>query len=277
MTCNQTQSRLGEWLDGELPAADAASVEAHLRRCPSCRSESEALRALAAQIAIPPAGAVPAEQVWQAIERRLDAAQRQRRRVIRAPLRAIRRFWRPIASAAAVVIALGLGWLAVNGPRTPAATAAQIDFRPLLEQAGENIGAGIQALLRAHGGEAIRLEDAHLRLRVRIHPPAAMPLGLRLEGTYLLHMGPRHRSLALHFRGPRGDLLVLQCPPGVQREYGDRECLACSVDGREGGVVRAGPLRLMHFESPAVCICIVSTLDEQQELPAALAAIRMEF
>jgi hypothetical protein len=53
--------------------------------------------------------------------------------------------------------------------------------------------------------------------------------------------------------------------------------MSCHVDGQPGQVARAGPLRLMHFESDNVCVCVVSTLDEVSELPAVLAAIAVDF
>jgi len=51
MTCNEVQSRLGQWLDGELPAELHTAVEQHLEQCPDCRREYEALRGMTAAIA----------------------------------------------------------------------------------------------------------------------------------------------------------------------------------------------------------------------------------
>ena len=36
--CDQSQSRLDEWLDNELNPADRAEVAAHLADCPKCRA-----------------------------------------------------------------------------------------------------------------------------------------------------------------------------------------------------------------------------------------------
>ena len=36
LSCEQVKERLSEYLDGELPAADRAAVEEHLRGCDAC-------------------------------------------------------------------------------------------------------------------------------------------------------------------------------------------------------------------------------------------------
>ena len=38
MDCRETQALLTAFHDGELPAADRARVEGHLRGCPECRA-----------------------------------------------------------------------------------------------------------------------------------------------------------------------------------------------------------------------------------------------
>jgi hypothetical protein len=131
--------------------------------------------------------------------------------------------------------------------------------------------------MRSYGGEAITRAAAVARMKVRIHPPDELPDGMRLKSMHLLKMGRHHESLAFHFTGPRGHLLLLQCPAGVKKQYGNNECLPCRVGARDGYAVRVGSLRLMHVDSENVCVCVVSTLDEQSELPAALDAIQIDF
>jgi len=281
ITCNQARDRLGELLDGELPPPLRDEVERHVEGCPACRRELQALRALAAALRPAPKASLP-PGLWAAIERRLEAppqaggasrAARMTPTPRAARLRLVR--WRPLAAAAVLVLAVGAAWL-WNKPLEPAAVAAQIDFRPLLEQAEGNIEAGVQALLRAHGGEPITPQEAARQMTMRVHVPAKLPGELRWKSMHVLNMGEHHRSLAFYLDGPRGQLLLLQCPAGTRKEYGNRECIACQVGGQEGHVVRAGPLRLMHFESPNVCVCVVSTLEETV-LTRALDAIRIDY
>lgn len=67
---NHVTGRLAAWLGGELDAAGAAALEAHLEACPDCRREADAQRAvwlaLAGEVA---AGARPAS-VWPAVRER---------------------------------------------------------------------------------------------------------------------------------------------------------------------------------------------------------------
>ena len=43
MMCDQNRLTLGAYLDGELPADQAAALEEHLRTCPACAAETAAL------------------------------------------------------------------------------------------------------------------------------------------------------------------------------------------------------------------------------------------
>jgi hypothetical protein len=45
MNCVNAAALLNRWIDGELPPADAAALEAHLPDCAECRAAAEALRA----------------------------------------------------------------------------------------------------------------------------------------------------------------------------------------------------------------------------------------
>ncbi len=50
MTCKLYEEQLSSYLDGELPAARAARLEAHLKTCPHCREELEALGGIAGRL-----------------------------------------------------------------------------------------------------------------------------------------------------------------------------------------------------------------------------------
>ena len=280
MSCDEVKSRLGEWLDGELPIELRPAVRRHLDGCPACRSECESLQSMAAVLAQRPNAKLPAG-LWEAIERRLDDPQPVSAQSA-AP--ATRRLWlyqlvrRPLRAAAVLVMAIGLGWLVFSGPWQSRAMAAQIDFRPLLEQADGDIAAGISALVQAYGGERISSDDAAKRIKVRVHAADQLPGDLRLESRYLLNMGDNHQALALHYTTPSGGhLLLLQCPPDVEKNYGNNECLPCSVGDHHGQGVQVGKLHLMHMKSDNVCVCVVSTLDEHKDLPIALRAVQIDF
>ncbi len=50
LACRLIQKDLSSYLDGELPAARAARLEAHLRTCQRCREEMAALEGISDQI-----------------------------------------------------------------------------------------------------------------------------------------------------------------------------------------------------------------------------------
>jgi hypothetical protein len=101
--------QLSEYLDGELPAAERAAVDEHLRGCPGCRAVLEDLRRVTLRAAALP-DTPPRATLWPEVAERIghpglelapadELAARRRR--FTAPLR-----W---ASGIAAVLALGIG------------------------------------------------------------------------------------------------------------------------------------------------------------------------
>jgi len=99
--------RLSGYLDGELPSAEAAAVEAHVAECQACTDELAALRELrelAAGLAAPPVSEAQWAAAWDGIAARVAARPRSRLwRMARAAL---------IPAAAAAVVALAVGFWA---------------------------------------------------------------------------------------------------------------------------------------------------------------------
>ncbi len=277
MTCKDALEKIGPLLDSELDAPARAELEQHLASCTECDTACESLRGITSALSDgPDRVTVPRDEIWRKIEQHLDTDSPATVRPIGS--RPVRLFsLRPLASAAVVLAAIGLGWLFVSAPWSSAAYAGQIDFRPLLEQADGDIKAGIDALIDVHGGRAITRPEAADLMRIRIDSPANLPPGLSLQSLYLLNLGGDHRALGFHYHGPQGHLLLLQCPPDVEQNLAGHECLPCRIGTNEGHVARIGSLRLAHFGSDNVCVCVVSTLDEMKELPAALNAVKIDF
>lgn len=71
MTCQELDERLDDWLDGALPAPEAALVEAHLAGCASCRESERRLRQLLAHAAALPRSVSPQRDLWPDVERRI--------------------------------------------------------------------------------------------------------------------------------------------------------------------------------------------------------------
>ena len=268
MNCEKPRTQLGEYYDGELSGEAVRRLDTHFAECDACRESLESLRELNSRVAGWETVAPPAN-LWPAIAKRLD-------RTVAAEARSGPLSWRPLATAAAVLFAVGLGWLFVGGPGRSTAVAREFDFAPLLNNVGDDLGIGLRALIERYGGRATTLDEAARTMHVRVHPPEELPGEMRLRSMHMVNMGD-HESLAFHFAGPRDQMLVMQCPPGMRKQYGGRECLPCTVGARPGQVVREGPWRLVHVESENVCICVVSRLDESTELAAVLELLRIEY
>ena len=74
MTMHPGETRLNDWLDGELDAVAAAAVAAHLESCASCRAEAEEMRRLLRAATALDDSIEPRRDLWTGIEARIDAA-----------------------------------------------------------------------------------------------------------------------------------------------------------------------------------------------------------
>jgi len=73
MRCDRAKEALSALLDGELTAAEADEVRAHLEGCPACRAELDALRRLVAEVKTLPPVSAPRD-LQRKIMARLDEA-----------------------------------------------------------------------------------------------------------------------------------------------------------------------------------------------------------
>jgi anti-sigma factor RsiW len=109
MSCARFRGDLSAWIDGELPAARASAVAAHVEGCAECRAHGDALRGVDRAL-----GAIPLPEVSPdalTVLRRRIAAEPQPRLARGATRRTPARRWRyalgaGAAAAAALVLYL---------------------------------------------------------------------------------------------------------------------------------------------------------------------------
>ncbi|HWA15750.1 MAG TPA: zf-HC2 domain-containing protein [Gemmatimonadales bacterium] len=106
MTHNEIAGRLDEYLDGTLDAATRAEVEAHLVSCPVCRDELTALQSILAEARALPRSVMPAQDLWNDIEARLQRTAAPSGHAGRRWNLAVR-YRVPLLAAAAVLLLLG--------------------------------------------------------------------------------------------------------------------------------------------------------------------------
>ncbi len=124
--------RLGAFLDGELPQAEAEAVRSHLAACPACRTDADALGQAGALLrgAVAAEPAPDPEVVWRAVRARL-----QTETPAGAPV-PVRARWRPpvwlawprpiVWAAAALVLAAGLALLQMREWAAPSREPAAL-------------------------------------------------------------------------------------------------------------------------------------------------------
>src|SRR2546430_5532042 len=112
--------RLSEYIDGTLPDAERAALEAHLAVCTACRTTLDELRRVVAR-----ARALddrpPAADLWPAIAEQIGVSSGAHHVVSLAERRTRRATFSvpPLAAAAAVLLLLGSGRACPAPPRPP--------------------------------------------------------------------------------------------------------------------------------------------------------------
>jgi len=294
MKCPDVIQRLGTYLDGELPAQDAEAVRVHLAECERCRTQLDELQAVVQPLQASRSVEAPPE-LWDAIEARLDAEEPT---AIQLPTTRTERGepspdmatstggrvgsrWRirPFLMAAVILLPIGLAafFLHLSSSQPAYAEEAVIDFRPLLAGIETDYDAAMADFLAHHKARPMGLTEARRYLHVRVHPKDPMPEGLVLQETHLLTLGKK-RGLFFQFSGPKGKLVISQCPVGVKKRHGERHCLPCRIGSRPNAeAVVVGSWRLVHLPSEKGCICILSTIHRDDDLARILEALDIEF
>jgi anti-sigma factor RsiW len=108
MTCNDYQSAVEAWIDGQCPADEAAELERHLQFCATCRSYADELETQRTQLRWALGGETAPPDLWPRIAARLGFP-----RVVPQPARRDphRLGTRQLLAAAAIITIVALGAL----------------------------------------------------------------------------------------------------------------------------------------------------------------------
>ena len=107
-------ARVSDYIDGELPAADARAFEAHLASCDECTRLLGDMRAVVTQLREHSArdaitASAPLDAMWHGLAPRLDAAGRTSTIPERARLRDSSMPWQMLAAGLLLAVGLGAG------------------------------------------------------------------------------------------------------------------------------------------------------------------------
>lgn len=269
MNCETVQQQLGAHLDGELAAEARQVLTAHVAACQSCREELEALQSLASDLAEPSRADVP-ENLWAAIERRLDVEQPTARRN--------RAAWRarvPFRAAAMIALVVGIGALAVvwSDRSVSKAEASPINFGIILDMLPLDAEEAFRKFLVLYEAEDIRPSEAkRLAPELNFEVPETLPGGFRRQATYALRFGDS-AGIAARYDRPGEFLVAIFHATRFAEDYGTHKDYPCVVGKHCGQKVEVGEWKLVHVTDPTTCHCVLSRLDEATELPDVLSAV----
>jgi anti-sigma factor RsiW len=103
VNCAQTRELIGAHLDGELDVMSSLDFERHVECCTACATARQRVEAVRSAVAVAPYYRAPAQ-----LAGRIGAA--MRREVAPAPSRRLAGMMRPLAVAAAILLAATLSW-----------------------------------------------------------------------------------------------------------------------------------------------------------------------
>ena len=190
MDCQQTQSHLSEYYDGELPDALRSAVAEHIGSCAGCRAELsvfDRLSSMSRGLADPE----PPQGIWAGIESALDA-DRTSAPMGRSAARSGRtaRKWRPglRVTAAIVLIVTGVVWFATSRRFLDRHRELAADLEQYVEHFTSNPETAQEVLLAKYGGHAVDAAEATRQLGYRPAVATGLPQGYSLESMYVLDL-----------------------------------------------------------------------------------------
>ena len=190
MNAHIEESRLNDYVDGELSFAERSAVETHAATCASCRAALERLQALRASVAALPREVAPPPELLARVHERI------------ADMPATVWYARPriLAAAAVLLVMLSSGTTALllrRGPATPTAVA------PAAASPSAALVA-VQALERSYEDAIAQLQRAVTEQQNELAPETLRVLRTNLdvidravaEARAALHADPANTALA---------------------------------------------------------------------------------
>ena len=236
MNCDEIRKLVDDYLDGALPAEEAARVRAHLDACAECTAELAALQSLRTATNALPDEIEPDSDLWQAIESSLDGAVQDvesgQARVIGLHLRGRKATWVVrtglVAAAAALVVVGAREWRA-RSTHASGWEVTRIAGAPVIESRGVKENATLREgeWLRTDQESSARVDVANIG-RVTVGPESAVRLKGSSEKEHRIELA-RGELEAFIWAPPR--LFFVDTPSGVAEDLGCRYLLNVDDDG----------------------------------------------
>lgn len=270
MCCDDMRELLGPYVDGEVSPDTCAAIDAHICACEHCRYEVGRLQELGNRIQAGGAVCIP-PALWERIEGRLCAAPMLHPDRRRLGVRLI------VAAAACLVLAVGGGYLFLTQGMATRAEAATVDFSKLLDGLPVDAERAFREFVQFYKGRHMTAPEVRRHAsQLNFELPQTLPGGFELDEAFGLQIGDAPAAAAIYRRA--GEFVGTIFHRAIhQEDYGTHRDHACVIGEHRGHRVQVGDWRLVHVTDATTCHCVLSRLDEAEELPAILRSVAPDF
>lgn len=263
MKCSEVQSLLSAYHDGELPESARLRVESHLERCSTCSEELVAFGRLS-QMAAALGNPVPPKHLWSRVEEALDRSATGSHLPKASGLSGR---WRPraaqlLALAVAVLVAIGVGWFAIQhgGVRSEHHEFAA-EFGHYLVEFRHSPDAAQQFLLAKYESQRVAPEEAIHRVGYRPAVAGGLPPGYQIESQYVIKMPCCTCVQTLCRRADGSALVVFEHNDDDPRWFGDRPAITASCNGERCSLIEMEDRLAATWKHGARYITLVGVRD----------------
>lgn len=237
MKCSEVQEMLSAYCDGELADAQRSRLSDHLRNCSDCAEELagfERLSEMAKALSTP----VPPKHSWKDLEQQLDQQSANEMPVAESVNRSRSLpYFAPkmIALAAAVLVAVGIGWFTYpswfthseHGPFTA-------EFGHYLDEFRHDPDAAQQILLANYQHQVVDLQHAVEQVGYRPAVADGLPQGYTLESTHVMKMPCCTCVQSICNRRDGSTLAIFEHDDEETTEwFGDRSDITAQCSGKQ--------------------------------------------
>ncbi|GIX05101.1 MAG: hypothetical protein KatS3mg114_0970 [Planctomycetaceae bacterium] len=240
MNCSQAKPLLSAYYDGELADDLRARVSKHLDECADCSHELRGFECLS-RIASTLTSPTPPEHLWKRIESQLDeshdGAPSPRSQLDSSISRSFSLPRRAVL-AAAIIVAVGIGWFAWQGSFTTGHhdhfTAA---FGRYLSEFRRDPDAAQQFLLGQYEHYRVEPEDAVNRVGYRPVVADGVPPEYTVESTFVVKMPCCTCVQCVCRRSDGSALVVYEHNDDDPRWFGNQPSITVNCDGQKCSLV----------------------------------------
>jgi hypothetical protein len=240
MDCTEVKELLSAYFDDELAAQKRTAVSEHLAGCAECSTElagferlSELARALDTPMSPP--------HMWSHLEQQLEEGRNSQK--VQLTSRSPSQYFpvqRLVAVAAAILVAVGLGWFGYStwiGHDGHSAFTAEMGH--YLEEFHRDPAAAQQFLLAKYEGRAVDAQQAVSLVGYRPAIADGMPEGYSVEKTYVMKMPCCTCVQCLCTRSDGSTVVVFEHDDEETKEwFGDRPEMSASCNGKQCMLVK---------------------------------------